>query len=214
MPCNCCSTGLEEVFDDRMARREAAHFRRRGLTVRSRRLLAGIRDALSIDGASTLEVGAGVGALTISLLREGASAASIIDAAPAYVATARSLAAEYGVADHLSLALGNYADAGHEPVDVIVMDRVVCCHPRWKELLEPAATHAKRAIALTYPRNAWWTRAGVGMINFVQKLRGMVFRVWVHPPAAMHDLLRGQGFTPRVIGHRGPWEIMVATRNR
>lgn len=209
----CCSTGLDEIFNDRIARSEARRFQRRGLAVRSRKLLAAVESALPIAGSSCLEVGAGIGGLTLTLLQRGAASASIVDAVPAYVATARRLATDLGVANRLSIELANYAVGSHSgDVDLVLMDRVVCCHPDWRELIEPASRQASRVIALSYPRSAWWSRAGIAAVNFFQRLRRMTFRVYVHAPAAMHAVLRERGFEPRVTGHHGPWEIMVAVR--
>lgn len=213
MPCECCALGLDEIFGDRVARHEARRFRRKGLPARSRKLLEGLARALPLEGASTLEVGAGVGGLTITLLRRGVGKALIIDAVPLYVAAARSLAEEFDVGESLEIRLGNYAEIAPElePVDAVVMDRVVCCYPRWQELLAPAARQAG-VIGLTYPRDVWWSRAGLGVINMIQKLRRMAFRVYLHSPAEMHRLLTEQGFETQVVGHHGAWEIAVATR--
>ncbi len=214
MPCSCCAVGLNEIFNDRIARHEARRFLRRGLPRRSRKLLAAITRSMSLAGADSLEVGAGIGAITITLLRAGESRARIVDAAPAYVAAARRLAAECGVADHLDIELADYAawETTDVMVDLIVMDRVVCCYPAWLELLQPASRQARKIIALTYPRTAWWTRFGVAAVNQLQRMRRMSFRVYVHSPAAMHEALRRLGFSTRVEGHHGPWEILVATR--
>jgi cyclopropane fatty-acyl-phospholipid synthase-like methyltransferase len=213
MSCSC-SNGLDEIFGDRMARHEARRFRRKGPSARSRKLLDGIRESTTVAGASTLEIGAGIGALTITLLREGAASASIVDAVAAYVATARNLAEEFGVAERLDVQLADYATIPHadDAADIVVMDRVVCCHPRWIEIIEPASRQARSMVAMTYPRDAWWTRAGIAAVNFVQKIRGLVFRVYVHPVTEMHATLRNNGFQTRVTGHHGPWEILIATR--
>lgn len=214
MPCNCNAIGCAEMFDDRVARFEARHFRRKGLTRRARKLLAALERAVPLSGRTTLEVGAGIGGFTITMLERGAANATIIDAAPAYLATARTLASEHHVADRLEFVLGNYAEQpmGSAEVDVVVMDRVVCCYPEWTELLEPAARQARRAIALTWPRDALWVRFGIGFINLVQRLRGMTFRVRVHPTARMRELLHARGLETRLAGKWGPWDIVIAKR--
>lgn len=214
MPCDCCALGFAETFGDRVVRHEAKRFRRKGLAARSKKLLAAVEGAITLKGASALEVGAGVGGLAITLVQRGVGRATIIDAVPAYVDAARALAGEYGVDEALDIHVGDYSDPSleREPVDLVIMDRVVCCYPVWEELLDPAARQAGRAIALTYPRESWWTRLGLSAINAVQRLRRLAFRVHLHPPAEIHRLLEGQGFGVRVAGHHGPWEIAVATR--
>jgi magnesium-protoporphyrin O-methyltransferase len=131
------------------------------------------------------------------------------------VAAARSLARDYGVADRLTIDLADYALSTRcDAVDIVVMDRVVCCYPDWRRLIEQASRQAARVIALTYPRDAWWTRAGIRFVNFVQQLRRAAFRVHVHSPDAMQAALRQLGFDARVIGRHGPWEITIAARTQ
>lgn len=214
MPCQCCAVGLDEIFGDRVARHEARRFRKKGLSVRSRRLLDAIRSAIPLEGSTACEVGAGVGGLTITMLQDGLANAHIVDAVPVYVAFAGRLAREYDVADRLEIELADYVARARDlgPVDLVAMDRVICCYPVWRDLLEAATAHAGRVIALTYPRDRLWVRVAIGVINFFQRIRRKAFRVYVHPPAGMHRLLFEHGFQPDVTGHHGPWEVMVAVR--
>jgi magnesium-protoporphyrin O-methyltransferase len=214
MPYDCCAVGLDEMFDDRIAKHEAKRFRKKGLPVRSRRLLKAIESRLPLDGVTAREVGAGVGGFTITLLQRGVSKASIVDAVPIYVSTARALAAEYDVADRLDLEVADYVvrAAGLPDVDLVVMDRVVCCYPVWHDLLRAASDDSLRVLALSYPRDAFWVRFGVAAINLLQRLRRQTFRVFVHPPHEMHRLLREQGFSTEIVSHRGVWELAIAVR--
>lgn len=216
MPCDRCAVGLAEMFDDRIARHEAKRFRKKGLPVRSRRLLNAIQSRLPLQGVTAREVGAGVGGFTITLLQHGVSKASIVDAVPVYVSTARTLAAEYEVDRRLELDVGDYVLRAPElpDADLVVMDRVVCCYPAWRGLLLAASADSRRMLALSYPRDALWVRFGVGAINLVQRLRRQAFRVFVHPPREMHSLLNEQGFRTEVVGYRGVWELAIATRSK
>jgi len=214
MPCDCGAVGLEEIFGDRTARHEAKRFRKKGLTPRSKKLLDAVEREIPLAGATSLEVGAGIGAATITMLKRGVARSRIVDAVPAYIAVAEQLAAESGVADSLDLELGDYVERAAQlpSFDIILMDRVVCCYPVRQDLLAPAAAQAVRVIALTYPRGTWWSRMGVAAINLTSRARRLAFRVHVHPPQEMQGLLRERGYRTRVAGHHGVWEIMVATR--
>jgi magnesium-protoporphyrin O-methyltransferase len=166
-----------------------------------------------LEGRTAVEVGAGVGALTLSLLERGVTHATIVDASPAYLETARALAAERGVADALHATLGNYAeDEPGEATGVVVMDRVVCCYPSWQGLLDRAAAQAESAIALAYPKDTAYNRFGTALINLFMRLRRSPFRVFVHPPRAMHEFLESRGFRAEIVGHTPLWELLVATR--
>lgn len=213
MSCHCGQAGLADVFGERTARLDARRFRRRGLPRRADRLIEGIRRAVPFHDAISLEGGAGVGGLSIELLRRGVMRAVAVDAVPAAVRMARSLAEECGVAARLDARIGDFTELDDDELfDIVVLDRVVCCYPDWRALLHAAVTHARQVIAFTYPRTAWWTRAAVGLTNVGLWTVRKQFRLHVHPPEEMNALLRASGFLPGVIGHEGAWELCVARR--
>lgn len=212
--CNCCNTAVYgEIFGARQSRYEARRFRRRGLDRRARRLVEELARARPLGGATTLEVGAGIGGLSLTLLEGGAARATTIDASPAAAATARKLAEERGVADRLRVEVGDFAARRTgERYDLVILDRVVCCYPDWRALLGPAAAATEGAVALSYPRDIWYMRAFrrlVGMAMFVLRKE---FRFYVHPPGAMRELLAEIGLRPRVVGRVGAWELVVAVK--
>jgi 2-polyprenyl-3-methyl-5-hydroxy-6-metoxy-1,4-benzoquinol methylase len=212
---DCCgSLGYDEVFNARSARRELRRFRRRGLGMRARRLVRAIAAATPLRGATALEIGAGIGAVTVSLLEQGTETAETVDAVPAFVAATRENAAHRGLTDRLTARAGDFAaDPGeYAAADVVVLDRVICCYPELHRLLPAAAQHARHTIALTYPRDRWWVRRLVQVLNGAQRLLRRRFRMYFHSPDVVRRLLVEAGFTPRVAGHAGLWEILVAAR--
>jgi predicted O-methyltransferase YrrM len=90
---SCCPPPGAEVFTERMARRDAARYRRKGLGPVGRRLVELVRG----QGRDALEIGGGVGALQLELLRDGVERAVNVELSPAYEEEARGLAREAGV---------------------------------------------------------------------------------------------------------------------
>lgn len=211
MSCNC---GLNEIFTERVSRHDARKFRRRGLDARARQLVRALQQRVGLQGRSTLEVGIGTGGLTVEMLRRGATRAVGVDAMPNQLAHARQLAEEFGVANRLELQQGDFTAISDQvaSADVVVLDRVVCCYPDWQSLLSAAAARAQAAIALAYPREAWYTRLWIKSANIGMFLLRRTFRLHLHAPAAMHELLRTHGFAPEVVGHRFAWELLIATK--
>jgi SAM-dependent methyltransferase len=211
MSCNC---GLNEIFTERVSRHDARKFRRRGLDKRARKLVRALQGRIDLRGRSTLEVGIGTGGLTVELLRHGAAHAVGVDAIPNQLTYARQLAQEFGVADRLELQQGDFTTISHEVAnaDVVVLDRVVCCYPDWQSLVDAAAARAQSAVAMTYPRAAWYTRMWVKSANLMMFVLRRTFRLHLHSPAAMQERLRKHGFAPQVVGHRLAWELLVATK--
>jgi hypothetical protein len=79
-------------------------------------------------------------------------------------------------------------------------------------LLTNASEHSRKAIALTYPREVWYIRFGLGVINFFQRLRRDPFRVFVHPIHEMDALLNAQGFKCMTMQRLFVWEMALYTK--
>jgi SAM-dependent methyltransferase len=214
MPCRCADVALDEMFDERFARRDADHYRRKGLPKRARILLALLRNVIDLTGKTSLEGGAGAGALTVDLARLGARHARGVDATTVAVQCARSLAVDFKVEDRVEFEVGDFADAmlALPRADIVILDRVVCCYPDWRALLTRAATHADRAVALSYPPGNRLSSVEVGAFNALQKRLGRKFRLHRHSPVAMLGLLADNGFTALTTRRYWFWEIAVAAR--
>jgi spermidine synthase len=211
---SCCTSPLSDVFTEEVSRKDADRYRKHGLPKRARKLLRAIEAIKPFDNTSTLEIGVGAGAVTTEMLRRGVRHAIGVDAVPAQLANARALAADYSVADRAEYVLADFAESRDAPsADVVIMDRVICCYPRWRELLENAADHANETIAMTYPRDKWWFRIIHRLMDLWWIVQRSDFRFHVHPIPQMHAALEAKGFAPRVISNYFFWEILVATRS-
>lgn len=212
---NCCNNqGLNDVFTQKVSRKDADRYRRKGLPPRARRLLKSIEASVPLQGRSTLEIGVGAGGVTVEMLRRGASRATGVDAVAAQLGAARELAADFDVADRAEFVLADFAQHDDVPkADVVVMDRVICCYSDWRSLLESAAAHTNQILALSYPRDTWWMRLIRLGMNFSRWLIRSDFRFHVHSPQKMHELLAARGFNATVTGRYVGWELLTATRN-
>jgi hypothetical protein len=92
--------------------------------------------------------------------------------------------------------------AGVEPVDVVVLHRVVCCYPDYERLLRAAADHAGRLLVFSHPPRNPISRLVFGTQNLLFRLRRDEFRTFTHPPAAMLAVLEQRGLRP-TFRHRG-----------
>ncbi|HEY5729818.1 MAG TPA: hypothetical protein VIS72_07180, partial [Anaerolineales bacterium] len=86
------------------------------------------------------------------------------------------------------------------------------CYPDFRSLLKNASEHSRKAIALTYPREVWYIRFGMGFINFFQRLRRDPFRVFIHPIHEMEALLNAQGFKRMKMERLFVWEMALYTK--
>jgi len=154
-----------------------------------------------------LEVGGGVGAVPLELLRAGGTRATVVEMSSAYDEQARRLAERAGLAGRVTRRTGDFATARDIPAaDIVVLNRVVCCDPDGPRLTGAAAGHARSLLVMTYPRTGWWTRLAVGGVNLVERMRRHAFRVYVHPPASIMAAATAEGLEPDAL-HRGLfWE--------
>lgn len=201
----CCgSTGYEDVFGEKQARRDARRYRRRGLDRAAHWIVRTVRER-GIEGASVLEPGGGIGAIQLELLNTGAGRSTVVELSPGYEAVAADLAREAGLDDRVERRLGDFAADGVAAADVVVLHRVVCCYENYERLLGSAADHARRHLVFTYPPRNAVSRAFFALLNLWLRMRGQDFRAFAHPPEAMLAVVRDRGFEPFASRRGGIW---------
>jgi hypothetical protein len=210
----CCDPrGCDEFFGDGFARKMARAYRRRGLDRTSRRMVAFL-EGEGLAGSTVMEIGGGVGEIQIELLKHGAAHALNLELVSVYDGEASRLLAEAGLEDRAERRLHDIAadPDGVEPVDVVVLHRVVCCYPDYERLLGAAADHAQRLLVFSHPPRNLFARALVMAENLYFRLRRSEFRTFAHPPAAMLAVLEARGLEPRFT-HRGlVWQVAGLAR--
>jgi SAM-dependent methyltransferase len=213
MPSCCYRDEYGDVFRPEEAEAQARAYRRHGLRGTNATMMTLLR-AEGFADADVLEVGAGVGEVLVSALREGATRAYDVDLSAPWVEAARRFVAEQGLAERFDARAGDFVDLADDlpRFDVVILHRVVCCYPDWSAMLGAAAGRTRRLLALVYPSDRWWTRAGIVLANVYFRLRGLRFRVFVHPEAPMTDLLAQAGLEV-VRARRGlVWRTVVLRR--
>lgn len=194
MPGCCEPRGYELVFGSRRAERDAARFRRRGLTWAPRRTVELYRDGV-IRGRTLLEVGGGIGDLQVALLQAGIARTVGVELSDAYEPAATRLLREAGLGDRSVRLIGDFAAHPEVsgPADVVVLHSVVCCYHDAERLSAAAAARAHRHLVLSYPRETWWLCAWAVGQNLYPRLRRSDFRFYVHAQRAIRAAVAGAG---------------------
>lgn len=211
----CCDPrGCDGVFGDRFAQHEAARYRARGLSGTEQRMVDFVRER-GARGATVLEIGGGVGALQLELLRHGAVRATNLELVGAYDALAHQLAGRAGVADRIERRVLDIATEPEQvaPADIVVLHRVVCCYPDVERLLGAAADHAKRLLVFSHPPRNAASRAFLGAQNTALRLGRKSFRGFAHPPERMLAVLAEHGLSPVYSHHGLVWRVVGLERN-
>jgi magnesium-protoporphyrin O-methyltransferase len=99
-----------------------------------------------------------------------------------------------------------------EPADIVTLDRVLCCYHDMPALVQASTARARRWYGLVFPRDYWWVKLGVPLLNLALRLRREPFNVFAHATEAVDDLVRTQGFQP-VLHHRfWLWQVLLYER--
>ncbi|HEV2130216.1 MAG TPA: methyltransferase domain-containing protein [Longimicrobiaceae bacterium] len=212
---NCCGhcAGIEKQFNAKTASSDLRRYRRKGPLKSTRLLLDALRRE-SVGGMTLLDIGGGIGAIHHELLASGAESATHVDASPAYLAAAREEARRRGHESRVTFRHGDFVELAPElpPVDIVTLDRVICCYPDMERLVGLSAARARRLYGLVYPRDRWWLRSVFPLSNLYFRLRRCPFRVYNHPVEDVDAVVREQGLEPRFRGTTPLWQVVVYAR--
>jgi 2-polyprenyl-3-methyl-5-hydroxy-6-metoxy-1,4-benzoquinol methylase len=212
---SCCSPprGYTRIFSKRAARRDARRYRRDGLDETAEEMVGFLR-ARGMEGASVLEIGGGVGAIQLELLKAGAARATNLELSPEYEEVAAELTREQGVAERVERRLG---DVVAEPAlageaDAVVMHRVVCCYPDYDALVGAASERARRYLVMSFPRPRMLIRLGMGVVNLVARILRWEYRTWVYPPRALVESAEHRGLSLAAESRGRIWQVAALER--
>jgi magnesium-protoporphyrin O-methyltransferase len=212
---DCCTPkGYARVFSEKTASGEARRYRRKGLDRVSQRITDFIKTR-GVEGKTLLEVGGGIGAIEIELLKAGVAQAVNVELTPTYEVAANQLLEEARLADRVQRKVMDFAEAGTEvqPADVVVMNRVICCYPDMPKLADAAAKRARGMVVMSFPNDRWWTRLGLTVANFGLRAVRMQFQVFMHSPDLILAAVERHGFRT-TLNQRGlVWQLAALERN-
>jgi len=211
---DCCSPkGYRWIFSERSAAAEAKRYRRSGLDSTSQRIVEFLKKE-GVEGRSVLEIGGGIGAIQIELLKAGAARAVGIELTPTYEEAALGLLRDAGLEDRVERRIMDFAETASlvAAADIVIMNRVVCCYPDMPKLTRAAADHTRGLLLMSFPRRAWWTRSTVALGNLLLKLTRREFHIFVHRPDQIASTAQETGMR-KVHDQRGTfWSVLAMRR--
>lgn len=212
----CCSafeSTADQQFNEKKANDELRRYRTKGPGPTTRHLQEGLVHAGALGG-TLLDIGAGIGSLTLGLLERGVTRAIAVDASSAYHEVARREAERVGRADAVDFVHADFVSVAPTlpAATFVTLDRVVCCYPSYEALLKAALRHANLCIALSYPRDVWYVRLGVMLENAKRRLTKNAFRTFVHPAARIEELIRSAGFELSTRRETWMWSVDIYLR--
>jgi magnesium-protoporphyrin O-methyltransferase len=210
----CCDEDLALIgYDGRDAERDLASLRMRGPRPTTKELIDAIR-AHGVEGATVIDVGAGVGAIHVALLDAGAARAIDVDASREYLAAARAEAERRGVAGRVTYRYGDLVELSTDlpPSDIVTLDSVICCYPYLPALTAAVLSVSPRLVGLTYPRDVWWMRAFMWLYNLVHAVRRSPARYFAYRHSQLRSLMTAAGYAEIHDGGSAAWRVVLFVR--
>ncbi|MDH3944037.1 MAG: methyltransferase, partial [Anaerolineae bacterium] len=150
---DCCHCeGIEVQFDREKAAKKLDRYRKKG-PQKTTRILVDALTQQGVDGLSLLDVGGGIGAIQHELIEQGVSQAVNYEASSAYVEACKQEAQRRGHDEHIKHIRGDFAHIESQvpEMDIVTLERVICCYPDMPSLVEQSCRKAKRLLGLVYP---------------------------------------------------------------
>ncbi len=210
---DCCHSAYAGMFNKRRAEGKAKAYRAKGLDGQSARIVSFL-NAEPLDGMTILEVGGGIGAIQLELLKAGADRAVSVELSTEYEEVARDLLAEANFEDRADRRVGDFVNMnGDLPVaDAVVLNKVICCYPDMPALLGAACDHARSRVVIAVPRERRILRAAMGLANQWFRLRRSAFRTFVHSKRGMIEEATQRGFEPAGEQRGRVWDVILFAR--
>jgi len=214
MPADQETSGISECFDGcACARAERA---RPGSIRGVSRLLLDLLDHGTLRGRTVLELGCGLGGLSVAILSRGATRATGIDLSPVAISEASRLAQEAGLGERASFAVGDAARVELPTADVVILDKVICCYPEVDALLDNSLGAARSIYALVLPSSTGvrglLARVGIGLENLWRWARRQSFRAFVHDVPRIEARIAQAGLDRVATARRFIWYVAVHQR--
>lgn len=210
---DCCNpTGYQDFFNEREARRNLRAYDRRGLDNMAATTVEYLLSR-GMEGKTVLEVGGGIGAIQVELLREGAASTVNVELSAGYENVAAKLLQREGLTDRVERRVGDFTDlAPGLEADDVVMNRVICCYPFMDRLMDAALSSSRRFVAATFPRDRLGTKFALSIGNTYCRIRGIDYRAFVHPPEAIVATATTNGFEVAFQDRDFIWQAVVFER--
>ncbi len=211
-PCRQCQ-GIERFFAGGCVGRQLRKYRRRGPASTTQILIDGLV-AQGVVDATLLDIGGGIGVVQHELLKLGIVSAASVEVASEYAQASRDEAQRQGHGDRITFYSGNFVELAPQlqGADLVTLDRVICCYHDMESLVTRSVEKARRVYGLVYPRDDWWVRIGISFTNLLLRLTRNPFRTFLHPSAAVEEIVGQAGFTRRLYRKTLVWQIVVFSR--
>ena len=210
---SCQCAGCDSQFGASHAAKDLKRYRETGPDPTTRLLLDGIKTQ-GWEGATLLDIGAGIGVMHHELLAAGARSAIHVDATDANIHIAEQEASRQGHRERVTFVRGDFVELAPTipSADIVTLDRVICCYPDMEQLVDTSAAKARHLYGAVYPRERWVFKVWIVFENLFRRMRGNPFQTYIHPIDAIDGVLKRNGLERRWVRDTFGWRVAVYAR--
>ena len=201
------------MFDKKAAKRELKRYLKKGPSKTTSMLLDAIHEK-GVQGLDFLDIGGGIGAIQYDLIKAGASSGTSIEASSAYIDAVKEETLQNDLVERVSYKHGDFTTMASDvdSADIVTLDKVICCYDDMSELVGLSSKLARKIYAVIYPRDVWWTKLALLMVNFYPRIKGSSFRVFIHPTKKVEEIIFGNGLKRNYYATTLFWQVAIFTR--
>ena len=201
------------MFDKKAANRQLKRYLKKGPSKTTSMLLDAINKK-GVQGLNFLDIGGGIGAIQYDLIKAGASNGTSIEASSAFFDIVKEEALQNGLAERVNFKYGDFTATASDvdSADIVTLDKVICCYDDMSELVGLSCKLARKIYAVIYPRDVWWTKLALLMVNFYTRIKGSSFRVFIHPTKKVEEIIFGNGLKRNYYATTLFWQVAIFTR--
>ena len=210
---SCCNSSYQNTFDHKRAQKELKAYEQTGVKANSRPLMDLIR-SVDLRDSSMLEIGGGIGSLIFESFKLGLQKARYVDISKAYSDTFITALKEKGLTEKVDPRLGDFVELSADipQVDLVVLDKVICCYENYEKLIQLSTSKSVKWYAITIPRDTWWVKMVHSFGNILRKLNKNPFQSFIHAHQDIFAVLEKEGFHIRKEKKRREWQSFLLER--
>ncbi len=210
----CCQCqGIENMFDKKAAKRALKQYIKKGPSKTTSMLLDAIHKK-GVQDLDFLDIGGGIGAIHYDLIKEGDSKGTSIEASSAYIEVVKEERLLNGLSEKVNFKHCEFTAMAPdvESADIVTLDKVICCYDDMSELVRLSSKLARKIYAVIYPRDEWWTKLALPIMNFYPRIKGSSFRTFIHPTKKVEEIIFGNGLERNYYATTLVWQVAIFTR--
>jgi len=211
----CCQCqGIENMFDKKAAKRELKRYLKKGPSKTTSMLLKAIHKK-GVKGLDFLDIGGGIGAIQYDLIKAGVLKGTSIEASSSYIDVVKEETLQNdGLVKRVNFMHGDFTSMASDvdSADIVTLDKVICCYDDMSALVGLSSKLARKIYAVIYPRDVWWTKLGLLIMNFYSRIKGNSFRAFIHPTKKVEEIIFGNGLKRNYYATTLVWQVAIFTR--